>query len=193
MPTSKTKALSLGRTKELSCASTENWRSHFTIWNKQLKYSSVYFTWESHSNIKNFLVTFCFAIFSFTSIFSSDEISLIKWTSRCLFTCRLDVTRLTHCDWSIRRQKASLALHHKALHYLQFSGSLKIFTVCLNLALLCDAAASPPSHFRSAASHVGKDNNYSSRFRRNARLGFAFVIFLTIFFILRLPQNAVTL
>ena len=58
-------------------------------------------------------------------------------------------------DWSIRRQKASLALHHKILHYfIDLSGSLEIF--CLEQ--LYDAAASPALQLRSASCLIG---NYS--------------------------------
>ena len=45
--------------------------------------------------------------------------------------------------------KRPLALHHKILH---LSGSLEIFSVCLNLARLYNAAASPASRLRSAVS-----------------------------------------
>ena len=53
----------------------------------KLKYLSVYFTCENHSNIKNFLVTFCFANQTVSLLRQSCQIKwLIKWISRCLFT-----------------------------------------------------------------------------------------------------------
>ena len=78
----------------------------------------------------------------------SDKISLIKWTNRCSKCC-LEVTRLTHCDWSIRRQKASLAYVIKS--YITYNSPVlsRFFPCALNLARLFDAAA---SRLRSAAS-----------------------------------------
>ena len=74
--------------KELSCTSTETGALILLFENKnKLKYLSLYFICENHSNIKNFLVTFFLRIKMFLFYGNlSDKMTLIKWISHWLFT-----------------------------------------------------------------------------------------------------------
>ena len=79
------------RMTELSSASTENWRSSFTIWKQnKLKYLSVWKPFEHKEFSCNTLFFKHFHQFWHLS----DKMSLIKWISRCLFT-----ENVSCCDW----------------------------------------------------------------------------------------------
>ena len=119
----------------------------------KLKFLSVcFYLWKPFEH-KEFSCNFLFCLwkcFSFTALLS-DKMSLIKWIIRCLFTMlrwrhKVNAIRLVHSKAKVLFGITS------SVHYLLLSGSLEIFSVCLNLARLCDAAASPASCPRSAAS-----------------------------------------
>ena len=138
---------------ELSCASTENWWFLLLFEKKKLKYFSMYFTCESHSNIKNFLVTFCFACFSFMAILS-DKISLIKWTSHCLFTM-LPWRHKVNALWLVHLNTKSLFQWHYIIKsYITYISPNHLRFFCLPQPCLAvyGAAASPASCLRSDAS-----------------------------------------
>ena len=97
-------------TAELSCASTENWLSHFTIWKTEIS-QRVLYVWKPFEH-KEYSCNILFCVlkcFSFTTIpitFDSCQIkylNLIKWISRCLF-----IEKVSCSDWL----NQSLLLHY---------------------------------------------------------------------------------